>query len=238
MTATDQRVGDWIQTFTGLVMYPLDPRPEEICIEDIAHALSNLCRFTGHCSEFYSVAEHSVRVSYACDPTDALWGLLHDAPEAYLADMSRPVKRYSPFGATYQKIENALMEVIAEKFGLRPGYLAPSSVKRADTVLLMTEKRDLMHGCNKAWETPAEPLEAIIRPRYPYDARQMFLKRFRELTACQDCIEARRLAYSDATTAGFFAPYCEKHNPTANKSLPRTEPPQQPEFKQKGTSNG
>jgi 5'-nucleotidase len=191
------RVGDWIQTFTGLVMYPLDPRPEELCIEDIAHHLSNLCRFTGAVREFYSVADHSVRVSYACDPRDALWGLLHDAPEAYLADMSRPVKRYSPFGATYQKIEERLMVVIAEKFNLPPvegqtlqgahwklaRHIPPTSVKRADTVLLMTEKRDLMHGCNKAWEDTGEPLKTVIRPLSPGDARLSFMRRFRELTA-------------------------------------------------------
>src|SRR5271165_7548492 len=92
--SADNRKGDWIQTYTGRVMYPLDPRPEEINIIDIAHALSNLCRFTGHVRTFYSVAEHSVRVSQHCDPKDALWGLLHDASEAYLADMSRPMKRY------------------------------------------------------------------------------------------------------------------------------------------------
>lgn len=177
------RLGDWIQTFTGLVMYPLDPRPEEICIEDIAHALSNLCRFTGHCREFYSVADHSVRVSYTCDPKDALWGLLHDAPEAYLADMSRPVKRFSEFGRIYQGIEDRLMEVIAEKFGLRPGYLAPANVKHADAVLLATEKRDLMQGCFKPWENPAEPLRTVIRPLSPGDARLNFMRRFRQLTA-------------------------------------------------------
>jgi hypothetical protein len=178
----NSRVGDWIQTFTGLVMYPLDPRPEEICIEDIAHALSNLCRFTGHCREFYSVADHSVRVSYACDPQDALWGLLHDAPEAYLADMSRPVKRYSDFGTIYRKIEARLMDQIVIKFGLSQ-FGTPASVERADTALLMTEKRDLMHGCNKEWEDTGEPLKTVIRPLSPYDARLNFMRRFRELTA-------------------------------------------------------
>ncbi len=177
----DGRIGDWVQTFTGLVMYPLDPRPEEICIEDIAHHLSNLCRFTGATREFYSVAEHSVRVSHACEPQDALWGLLHDAAEAYLADMARPVKRYSPFGQIYCEIEDGLMLAICNKFGL--GSEMPRSVRYADTVLLMTEKRDLMHGCNKEWEDTAQPLETIIRPRYPHDAKQMFLKRFRELAA-------------------------------------------------------
>src|SRR5579885_2784587 len=86
------RHGDWIQTYCGVAFYPLDPRPEEILIEDIAHALSMLCRFTGHVKRFYSVAQHCVYVSHRCDPKDALWGLLHDAAEAYLNDISRPVK--------------------------------------------------------------------------------------------------------------------------------------------------
>lgn len=176
---SESRYGDWIQTFTGLVMYPLDPRPEDICIEDIAHALSNLCRFTGHCREFYSVADHSVRVSYACDPADALWGLLHDAPEAYIADMSRPVKRYAPFGQMYREIEDGIMRVICEKFNL--SISMPRTVKQADTALLMTEKRDLMHGCNKSWEDTGAPLSGTIRPLYPYHARQLFLTRFAEL---------------------------------------------------------
>ncbi len=178
-----ERIGDWIQTYTGLVMYPLDPRLEEIVIEDIAHALSNLCRFTGHCRTFYSVAEHSVRVSYAVPERDALWGLLHDAPEAYLADMSRPLKRYADFGIPYQRAEGTLMEVIAEKFGLRPGYIPPASVKHADTVLLMTEKRDLMHGCNKAWGNTAEPLDGRISPWIPQAAEIEFITRFSVLSA-------------------------------------------------------
>jgi len=67
----------WIATASGRKMFPLDPRAEDIAIEDIAKALSQLCRFTGHCRSFYSVAEHCLRVSHACDPADALWGLLH-----------------------------------------------------------------------------------------------------------------------------------------------------------------
>lgn len=177
---SQERIGDWIQTYTGLVMYPLDARPEEICIEDIAHALSNLCRFTGHCRMFYSVAEHSVRVSYAVPPVDALWGLLHDATEAYLADMSRPMKRYAEFGIPYRAAESRLMTVIAARFGLNGPM--PESVKHADTVLLMTEKRDLMHGCNKVWEDTAEPLETKIAPCEPREAAAWFLDRFQMLT--------------------------------------------------------
>jgi hypothetical protein len=90
------RVGDWIQTYSGRQFWPLDPRVEDVHLEDIAHALSNVCRYTGHVREFYSVAEHSVHVSWSCEPEDALWGLLHDASEAYLADMARPVKQNMP----------------------------------------------------------------------------------------------------------------------------------------------
>src|ERR1017187_10636100 len=76
-----------ITTFSGIHFWPLLPNPADIRIEDIAHALSNQCRFAGHAREFYSVAEHSVRVSQLCPPEDALWGLLHDASEAYLTDV-------------------------------------------------------------------------------------------------------------------------------------------------------
>ena len=81
------RNGSWLQTYTGIQFWPLDPRPEEIDIQDIAHALSLLCRFNGHCQRFYSVAEHSVHVSTILAPEFGLWGLLHDAAEAYLSDI-------------------------------------------------------------------------------------------------------------------------------------------------------
>lgn len=178
------RVGDWIQTYSGLVMYPLDPRVDEICIEDIAHALSNLCRFTGHTKQFYSVAEHSVRVSWECDPADALWGLLHDASEAYLADMSRPMKRSPGFGPIYAEAEARLMRVICLKFGLPPE--CPESVHVADNRLLMSEKRDLMHGCNKPWEDTGEPFKQRITTfGGPQSAKWQFEKRFSEIRAAR-----------------------------------------------------
>src|ERR1039457_118422 len=83
----------FIGTFSGLRFWPLDPNPEKILIDDIAHALAHQCRFGGHASRFYSVAEHSVHVSRLCPPEDALWGLLHDASEAYLVDLPRPLKQ-------------------------------------------------------------------------------------------------------------------------------------------------
>jgi 5'-deoxynucleotidase YfbR-like HD superfamily hydrolase len=105
---------NWIQTFTGRQFWPLDPRPEDIELLDIAHALANKCRYTGHTRSFYSVAQHSVLVSEIVPAADAHWGLLHDASEAYLPDVARPVKREL---AGFQEIENRLMGCVAERDG-------------------------------------------------------------------------------------------------------------------------
>ena len=125
----------WIQTYSGGKFFPLSPESEGITIEDIAHALSNLCRFAGHVKRFYSVAQHSVLVSHYCDPIDALVGLLHDASEAYLLDMPRPLKKSGYFEA-YLEAEDRLMRVIEKKFGIQP---MTESVHRADMRVFAAE---------------------------------------------------------------------------------------------------
>ena len=107
------RIGDWMCTASGVTFYPLDPRPEEIRIEDIAHSLALQCRFAGHCREFYSVAEHSVRGAQALRSIGATVAmqaafLLHDASEAYAVDLPRPIKRMMP---NYKAMEKALERV-------------------------------------------------------------------------------------------------------------------------------
>lgn len=176
---SETRRGDWIQTHSGVQFWPLDPRVSEINIEDIAHALSLQCRFGGHCNTFYSVAEHSVRVSYAVPPIDALWGLLHDAAEAYLVDLPRPIKRFSEMGALYREIEGRLMACVCLRFGLC--LIEPQSVKQADVALLMTEKCDLMAMEPKPWEDTAEPLAERIEPLSWEWAKLAFLERFARL---------------------------------------------------------
>lgn len=169
--------GDWMQTHSGVQFFPLHPRAEDIRIEDIAHALAHQCRFGGHCNHFYSVAQHSVLVSRACDPLDAFWGLLHDATEAYLVDVPKPIKRSIEM-AGYRAIEERLERAIAERFGLP--WPMPPSVKRADVVLLATERRDIMGPSPAPWkfDERVDPLDARILPWTPDYAKACFLRRF------------------------------------------------------------
>jgi len=106
-----------ITTFSGISFWPLLPNPDDIRIDDIAHALAHQCRFAGHTRLFYSVAEHSVRVSQLCRPEDALWGLLHDASEAYLSDVPAPLKELPEF-EPYRAAERNLQGAVAQRFGL------------------------------------------------------------------------------------------------------------------------
>lgn len=182
-----ERSGDWMQTFTGRQFWPIDPRVEEICIEDIAHALSNQCRYAGHCKDFYSVAQHSVIVSQICDPGDALWGLLHDAAEAYLVDLPRPIKRFSDLGTCYRVVEEALMDVICARFGLP--LAEPVSVKKADNVVFVTEMRDLMAHPPVRWKESWDnkPLSTTIHAWAPEKAKQEFLRMFEYLVSHRYC---------------------------------------------------
>lgn len=169
---------DWISTYSGLPFFPLAPRPEDVRIADIAHALARLCRFAGQCREFYSVAQHSVLVSGFCPPEDALWGLLHDASEAYLCDITSPVKR-SPALDGYRLIERQVQAAIATRFGLPQGE--PPAVKDADQVLLRTEQRDLL-PMPAGWYADRVAFGHRLVPLSAEAAEQLFLERFEELT--------------------------------------------------------
>lgn len=180
-----ERNGDWIQLISGKPFWPLDARPEGVEIEDIAWALSMQCRFAGHVLRRYSVAEHSVMVSRIVWPEYALWGLLHDATEAYLVDVPRPVKRSMP---VYREHEDRLARVIAERFGLP--WPMPEDVKAADTWILMREKDQLLAEPERPWGhgqigvcSRYMAMPDITLPCWsPDDARDAFLARFDELT--------------------------------------------------------
>jgi len=169
-----------ITTFSGIRFWPLQLNPADIRIEDIAHALSNQCRFAGHAREFYSVAEHSVRVSHHCAPEDALWGLLHDASEAYLCDVPAPMKDLPAFEA-YRAAECSLQGTIAVRFGFSSEQ--PRSVIEADRAILEIEIRDLL--IPTGGRQPGRPSHknklTITNPWQPRIAKARFLSRFREL---------------------------------------------------------
>jgi uncharacterized protein len=169
-----ERVGDWMQTFTGRAFWPLAPQPADIEPLDIAHALSLLCRYGGHVNRFYSVAEHCVLMSEAVAPEHALWALLHDATEAYMGDMVRPLKRQMP---VYVAAEDVLMDVICSRFGLTPS--CPAEVKQADNRILLSERAALMSATPLPWAAieDLEPLPVKVEGWYPATAEARYLAR-------------------------------------------------------------
>lgn len=176
----ERRRGDWMQTFTGGVFWPMDPRPEEVDIADIAHALANACRYAGHVRRFYSVAEHSVLLSrHFSSLPHRRWALLHDATEAYLVDVPRPVK---PFLPGYREAEDAVMRVVAARFGLG-GDTIPEAVKIADGRILCDEREQAMNPCVLDWNLVGPPLGVTLRFWPPDVAKAEFLIAYRELFA-------------------------------------------------------
>jgi uncharacterized protein len=130
-----------IKTFTGKMISPTDLRVEDVDIRDIAHGLAMACRFNGHTRRHYSVAEHSIHVAGLVPRNHQLEALLHDASEAYLVDLPKPVKvqpQFSPF----VEVENRVMEVIRQRFNLEPAE--PELVRYADKKMCLIEKKALM----------------------------------------------------------------------------------------------
>jgi hypothetical protein len=172
----------WIETYTGLKFDILEPQPEMITIEDIAHSLSMLCRFTGHVRHFYSVGQHSWAGSNLVPPADALWFLLHDASEAYIGDMNRPLKHGTDAGHAYMPVEAKIMRAICLTFGLSEEE--PKSVRLMDNAMLYAEKEQLMAPINwdHDWGCSTEPARVTITEMAPRGVEYLFLKRFRNLT--------------------------------------------------------
>lgn len=147
VTYQQERIGDYIQVNSGRRFYVLDPRPEDITINDIAHALSNICRFTGHGNRFYCVGEHSIlcarvarKLGYST--LQQLYCLMHDGSESVVNDLARPVKQNIP---QYKEVEDCIMAVIWEVAGIpKPTEEDYKVVKKIDNTLLINEMEQLM----------------------------------------------------------------------------------------------
>lgn len=174
-----------ILTNNGQYFYFDNPEAHEFHIEEIAHALSHLCRYTGHTKKFYSVAQHSVLVSYLVPAPLAMWGLMHDAAEAYLGDVSSPLKAMLP---EYKVIEHRVEKAIAAYHRLP--WPMPPCIKEADLVALVTEKRDLMvPGLNNTdwghWPNIV-PDRRTIEFMPASAAKALFLNRYEQIMRLHD----------------------------------------------------
>ncbi len=164
-------ITSWIQTYTGK---RFDPEAPEFDIYDIAHGLSNTCRFAGQAKLFYSVAEHSILVAKALEGTGyELEGLLHDAAEAYLGDVPAPIKKRLP---DLQSLELRIEEAIAAHFGL--AWPRPAAVTRADLAVLATEAATLMTPPAGDWQIGVEPARVTVRCYMPHVARALFIEKY------------------------------------------------------------
>jgi len=174
-----ERKGTWAQIYTGKKFWPLDPKPEEVDLKDIAHSLALQCRFNGHCNHFYSIAQHSILVSKIVRPEQALAGLFHDASETYTGDIVSPLKRFLP--PEFKEIEKAIEKVIFEHFNIT--NVDHHEIKRADKIALFTEMRDVMGEPPDKWDDVElfEPHPEKIIPLNPEQAEQEFLNRYKEL---------------------------------------------------------
>lgn len=180
---------DWIMTRTGKHFRPFHPKIEDIEIEDIAHALSHICRFNGHTSKFYSVAEHSILVSVLCPEGLKLRGLLHDGAEAYMGDMPRPLKDYE-----FKVAEGRLLDLIYQKFdppelrSVVDPWKGEEIIHRIDNQILLAEGQVLgLHPERwdgwpvEEWKSDMD-LAFLIRGLPPDTAKRLFLAHFHSLT--------------------------------------------------------
>jgi hypothetical protein len=185
--AVDDRTWDkeWMMTFTGRQVLPLALNPEDVDIRDIAHATAMQCRYNGHVTKFYSVAEHMVHISdavlrYTNSPVAALQGLVHDGNEAYTGDMIRPVKNSLKAAyANWKEVEDSNERAIAAALNLP--YPFDPMIKECDKRIIVNEKTHLF-GPNKPWDWDFEPLDIEIRGWLPHTAEGMYLSQFGRLT--------------------------------------------------------
>jgi hypothetical protein len=172
---------DYIETISGVAFHFADPQQDEIRVADIAWSLSNQCRYTGHVRQFYSVAEHCCLLydfAQSQGITDKKFLrtlLMHDASEAYLTDIARPIKAHIP---DYKRLEVKIETAIAERCNLTYPY--PADVKELDTRILMDERAQVMGESENVWGVVAEPLGVTLNFWTPKQANRAYVDRYLE----------------------------------------------------------
>lgn len=178
-TDTKYAAAQFIETYTGRAFYPLAPSIEAVSIIDIAHALSNQCRYSGHTAFFYPTAQHCCLLAEYVVHTggsalDALQILMHDGAETYLVDMPRPVKQHMP---VFRQWDHAIQYVIREWMGW--GNLPiPSWQDELDSRIIVDERAQIMSRSGNDWGHNIEPLGIRIEPWTPEEAEQTFLTQY------------------------------------------------------------
>lgn len=168
----------WMQTYSGRKFFVADPKPDDIYVQDIAAALSKMCRYGGHCRAFYSVAEHCVLVARHAKPEHKLAALMHDASEAYLVDIPRPIK---PIIGNYYAIEDRVMAAIAATYGF--AWPLPPEVKELDNRILGDERDQVMAPMDvpgSVWGDALPRLGVEIQCWQPARSESEFLLAFEE----------------------------------------------------------
>ena len=179
----DWYVNAWIHSFKGNKLHIGDLRPEDLDIEEIAHALSNTCRFGGHCSNFYSVAEHCLIMSNIVSPELALSALLHDAAEYILTDVPKPFKRLMP---EFTKYENGIMESVDKRYNVNTNH---PDIKIMDKRMVISEANLLLHDPEWAreWPYPVIPnFDKVLQCYSPRTVESLFLHRFKTLVGSDE----------------------------------------------------
>lgn len=178
MIAVNMGVGPRIMLHSGGWFDFLDPQNSPFSIEDVAHGLAHVCRYAGQCSEFYSVAEHSMLVADVVGD-HRLEALLHDAAEAFMGDITRPLKQLLP---EYKRIEAEVERAILARLGLTAPI--PKAVKDADLRVLAAEQLQIMPKGTADWarEQGVDPAPVVVRFLPPEIAYREFMERYRVLS--------------------------------------------------------
>jgi 5'-deoxynucleotidase YfbR-like HD superfamily hydrolase len=185
MKSRKSKKSDWIETQSGQKVWVIEPTPDTIRIDDIAHALSLLCRFNGHCKRLYTVGEHLLlcdkiyRRRFGKNPLERLQLLLHDSPEAYLGDVTRPLKAAMP---QYKLWESQMEKTIYQALNIPPPTKETTlRIKQVDDIALLTERRDLLSKSGHTWTIKGKPDPKPIKRRKPKATKKQFLKLFYKL---------------------------------------------------------